>query len=220
MQRSFGLLVVFFLTCIVVAAAVGRNHRHTGLPGAQGSIASALGDSIFNLDPDHARVPNFNEIPADARLVAKQPLTNNAAQHILSVAWSVDGRRILYLLYRRTRPEPDAAWVTDLWGVDLDGSHQALLQANFMPLQPVLFSKPLEAFLDCGQTGLHCRLLDPPLSLDASPSPDGKRVVYRESGNDSSWICVKDVHARRQRNFNDDTCFGDGFFSLPAWSPY
>ena len=227
MQHANHLVWVLFLVlCTAAAAVIGSRHAGADLRRApRGAIAYALEDTrglnIYVVAADDVRVKRSFALPEHARLVVAGQRFNGARpQHIWNIAWSSNGRRLLYLVTRRTGDEVDAPWVVDLWGVDIDGSDQRLLQAQFMDRESPDFALPLEALLLCNPEGRHCERNNHPPRLDGSYSPDGRRVAYREAGIDSTWICVTDAGASREHALEDGECFGDGFFSVPAWSPF
>lgn len=226
MQHAQHLALILFLALsAAVAAVVGSRHANSDArPAPPGKIAFALedahGTSIYVVEADDLQVREPLRLPDHARVIARRPSSGGLPQHIWNIAWSSDGRRLLYLVSRRTGAAVSAPWVIDLWGVDVDGSNQELMRGNFLPTDSSVGGIPLEALLQCNPEGRRCEPNPHPRRLDGSLSPGGKRVTYRGTGFDSSWICVTDTGAPRERDYPDGRCFGDGFFSIPAWSPF
>jgi Tol biopolymer transport system component len=189
-----------------------------------GSEPARVGDGIVFASK---RTGDF-EIYARAgrRLVnlSKTPARPGSEADDYQPSWSPDGRRIAFTSTRDHRGDGNEAW--DVYVMDADGGDVHRLSDDFTPdARPGWLPDGRVVFTTCRHGFTHCRFVavKPTGSdeetllelgtfvLDATPSPDGKRIAFtRRLRSGAAEVCVRALAGRSQ-------CFGEG--GAPTWSP-
>ena len=172
------------LLATALLAAAAASSAAAASPKSRGVIAF-VGDSAFNA--------NIYVVKAGGQGQGVRNLSRNKRSNDRSVAWSPDGRKILFLRAKLEGVGYSAA--RDLYVMDADGSHQRRL----LPHKPGGFFSE---------------------ELIGSPtwSPDGRRIAFvsnRRKGLDFE-IYLINADGSGLRNLTKGRGGSD---SLPAWSP-
>ena len=162
--------------------------------------------------------PGVNPIPAIARPILRPAGT------IVGLAWAPDATSIAYLLGRRVRSGNNYVVETiDLWQVRVADNTNQLVASDVASPTDRLTYRLERAIVWLGSAPAMALRRDwiPATQRVNSGvlSLDGTLVAIRESGIDSSSICIRPPQATLSDTIGPG-CFGDSFFTDPVWAPY
>ncbi|TAK66141.1 MAG: hypothetical protein EPO22_04120 [Dehalococcoidia bacterium] len=222
---DYRLLRVLLVASLVVAVAAGgvrgkgRSSGHSHM-FAFADNSSACCATLYILDGDSVSqdMPAFGPVPAAARAIA------HPSDPIVGLAWAPDGNSIAYLVGRRVLSgNYNVIDTVDLWRVRIADGTSDLVAHDVASSREQREYRLDRAILWIGGNPFMAQQNDwRPVTREPNPefrSPDKKLAASRESGVDSNWICVRPPQQVPSESVGPG-CFGDGFFSLPAWAPF